>query len=76
MAAIGTPNIRGERRSELIHDLAQGALTHAQLASKYDRHVQAIAQFAVRNRGEIAVIQAGNNKALRCMRVTTTTATS
>jgi hypothetical protein len=34
------------------------------LASKYNRHVQAIAQFAVRNRGEIAVIQAGNNKAL------------
>ena len=64
MAAVGTPNIRGEQRSELVHDLAQGSLTHAQLASKYNRHVQAIAQFAVRNRGEIAVIQAGTNRAL------------
>jgi hypothetical protein len=64
MAASGKPDIRGERRSELIWDLAQGELTHAQLASKYDRHVQAIAQFAVRNRGEIAVVQAGTNKAL------------
>jgi hypothetical protein len=64
MAAIGKPNIRGERRSELIWDLASGALTHHELAAKYDRHVQAIAQFAVRNRGEIAVVEAGNNKAL------------
>jgi PAS domain-containing protein len=64
MAATGKPDIRGERRSELIWDLAQGSLTHAELATKYDRHVQAIAQFAVRNRGEIAVVQAGNNRAL------------
>jgi hypothetical protein len=34
------------------------------LAAKFDRHPQAIAQFSVRNRAEIAVIQAGNNKAL------------
>jgi hypothetical protein len=61
MAAVGKPDIRGDRRSELIWDLAQGALTHAQLAEKYNRHAQAIAQFAVRNKGEIAVIQAGNN---------------
>jgi hypothetical protein len=65
MAANGTPDIRGEQRQELVNDLAHGALTHAELASKYQRHVQAIAQFAVRNRGEIAVIQAGNSKDLR-----------
>jgi hypothetical protein len=64
MAAVGKPNIKGEQRQELVNDLAQGSLTHAQLAEKYDRHVQAIAQFAVRNRAEIAVIRAGNNKAL------------
>ena len=51
VAAVGTPDIRGEQRSELIWDLAQGSLTHAQLADKYDRHPQAIAQFSVRNRG-------------------------
>jgi hypothetical protein len=64
MAAVGKPNIKGEQRQELVNDLAQGSLTHAQLAEKFDRHVQAIAQFAVRNRAEIAVIRAGNNKAL------------
>jgi hypothetical protein len=64
MAATGTPDIRGELRQELINDLSSGQLTHAQLAEKYNRHVQAIAQFAVRNRAEIAVIQAGNNKLL------------
>jgi hypothetical protein len=64
MAANGTPDIKGELRSELVNDLAQGSLTHAQLAEKYGRHVQAIAQFSVRNKGEIAVIRAGNNKAL------------
>jgi hypothetical protein len=63
-AGTGTPHIKGERRAELIHDLAQGSLSHAELAAKFDRHVQAIAQFAVRNRGEIAVIQAGTNRAL------------
>jgi hypothetical protein len=63
-AGTGTPHIKGERRAELIHDLAQGSLSHAELAGKFDRHPQAIAQFAVRNRGEIAVIQAGTNKAL------------
>jgi hypothetical protein len=64
MAAIGTPDIRGERRSELIQDLARGDQTYEQLGLKYDRHFKAIAQFAVRNRGEIAVVQAGNNRAL------------
>ncbi len=64
MAAVGTPNIRGEQRSELINDLAAGSLTHTQLGAKFGRHPQAIAQFAVRNRAEIAVVQAGNNKAL------------
>jgi hypothetical protein len=64
MAAPGRPDIRGERREELVQDLARGDLTHTQLAEKYDRHVQAIAQFAVRNKAEIAVIQAGHNKAL------------
>jgi hypothetical protein len=44
--------------------LAVGSLTHAQLAEKYGRHPQAIAQFSVRNKAEIAVIQAGHNKAL------------
>ena len=64
MAAPGTPDIRGEQREELVQDLARGDLTHAQLAEKYGRHPQAIAQFAVRNKAEIAVIQAGHNKAL------------
>src|SRR4249919_3672426 len=64
MAANGTPDIRGEQRSELVNDLAHGALTHTQLAEKYNRHPKAIAQFAVRNRGEIAVVQAGNNRTL------------
>jgi hypothetical protein len=64
MAAPGTLDIRGEQREELISDLAKGSLTHAQLAEKYRRHVQAIAQFAVRNKAEIQVIQAGHSKAL------------
>lgn len=64
MAANGTPDIRGEQRTELINDLAQDALTHVQLGEKFGRHPQAIAQFAVRNRGEIAVVQAGTNRAL------------
>lgn len=64
MAAPGSPDIRGERREELVQDLARGDLTHTQLAEKYSRHVQAISQFSVRNRAEIAVIQAGHNKAL------------
>src|SRR5829696_205188 len=64
MAAPGTPDIRGEQREELINDLARGELTHAQLAEKYVRHPQAIAQFSVRNKAEIAVVQAGHNKAL------------
>lgn len=64
MAAPGTPDIRGEQREELVQDLARGDLTHAQLAEKYSRHPQAVAQFAVRNKAEIAVIQAGHNKAL------------
>jgi hypothetical protein len=60
MAGNGTPDIRGEQRTELIQDLAEGALTHAQLAEKYGgRHVQAISQFAGRNRGTIAVVRAG-----------------
>jgi hypothetical protein len=64
MAAPGKPNIKGEQRQELVNDLAQGSLTHAELATKFDRHPQAIAQFAVRNRAEISVIRAGNNKLL------------
>jgi hypothetical protein len=64
MAAPGSPDIRGEQREELVQDLARGDLTHAQLAEKHDRHVQTIAQFSVRNKAEIAVIQAGHNKAL------------
>jgi hypothetical protein len=64
MAATGTPDIRGEQRSELVADLAAGTLTHTQLGAKFNRHPQAIAQFAVRNRGEIAAVQAGNHKAL------------
>jgi hypothetical protein len=65
MAALGKPDIRGERRAELVNDLAAGSLTHAELGAKYDRHVQAISQFSVRNRAEIAVVQAGNDKTLR-----------
>jgi hypothetical protein len=65
VAAPGKPDIRGEQRAELINDLAQGSLTHAELAAKFDRHPQAIAQFAVRNRGEIAVVQSRNNRDLR-----------
>jgi hypothetical protein len=34
------------------------------LAEKYGRHPQAIAQFSVRNKAEIAIVQAGHNKAL------------
>jgi hypothetical protein len=64
MAAPGSPDIRGERREELVQDLARGDLTHTQLAAKYGRHPQAIAQLSVRNKAEIAVIQAGHNKAL------------
>jgi hypothetical protein len=64
MAAPGTPDIRGEQREELINDLARGDLTHAQLGEKYGRHPQGIANFAVRNKAEIAVVQAGHNKAL------------
>src|SRR5215207_6979832 len=64
MAGPGTPDIRGEQREELVQDLALGSLTHAELAEKYGRHVQTIAQFSVRNKAEIAVVQAGHNKAL------------
>jgi hypothetical protein len=64
MAAPGTPDIRGEQREELINDLARGDLTHAQLGEKHGRHPHAIAQFSVRNKAEIAVVQAGHNKAL------------
>jgi hypothetical protein len=65
MVAPKTPDIRGEQREALINDLARGDLTHTQLAEKYDgRHPQAIAQFAVRNKAEIAVVQAGHNTAL------------
>ncbi len=64
MAAPGKPDIRGEQREELVQDLARGDLTHTQLGEKYDRHPQAIANFAVRNKAEIAVIQTGHNKAL------------
>ena len=62
MAAIGKPNIRGEQRSELVQDLAQRCAHPCPVGGKYDRHVQAIAQFAVRNRGEIAVIRAGTQQ--------------
>jgi hypothetical protein len=65
MAAPGTPDIRGEERQALVNDLAAGALTHAQLGERYSRHPQAIAQFAVRNKGEIAVVQSRNNTDLR-----------
>jgi hypothetical protein len=64
MAGPNTPDIRGERREELVQDLARGELTHAQLAEKYQRHWQAIAQFAGRNRAEIAIVRAGHHKAL------------
>ena len=64
MAAIGTPDISGEQRAELINDLARGELTHTQLAEKNQRHVQTIAQFSVRNRAEIQVVRAGHNKQL------------
>lgn len=48
------PHIRGQERADLVDDLAQGDQTHEQLAEKYGgRHVQAIKQFAVRNRAEI-----------------------
>jgi hypothetical protein len=63
MAGPDTPDIRGERRAELVDDLAKGELTHTQLAEKYGRHVQTIAQFSVRNRAEIQVARAGHNKA-------------
>jgi hypothetical protein len=64
MAGPNTPNIRGEQREELVNDLARGELTHTQLAEKYGRYVQTIAQFSVRNKAEIAIVQAGHNKAL------------
>jgi hypothetical protein len=64
MAGPNTPDIRGAQREELVQDLARGELTHTQLAEKFSRHPQAIAQFAVRNRAEIQVIQAGHNKTL------------
>jgi hypothetical protein len=63
MAANGTPDIRGEQRTELIQDLARG-VAHALLAEKYSRHIQAIKQFSARNAGEVAVVQAGINKSL------------
>ena len=64
MAGPSTPDIRGAQREELVQDLARGELTHTQLSEKYSRHVQTIAQFAVRCKAEIAVMQAGHNKAL------------
>jgi hypothetical protein len=44
MAGPHTPDIRGDQREELVQDLATGSLTHTQLAEKYSRHPQAIAQ--------------------------------
>jgi hypothetical protein len=64
MAGPNTPDIRGAQREELVQDLARGDLTHTQLAEKHGRHVQTIAQFSVRNKAEIAIVQAGHNKAL------------
>jgi hypothetical protein len=53
MATSETPDIRGSLRAELVRDLALGELTHDQLGEKYDRHPQAIANFAFRNKAEI-----------------------
>ena len=53
MATADTPDIRGSLRAELIRDLALGELTHEQLAETYDRHPQAITNFASRNKDEI-----------------------
>ena len=48
-----TPDIRGSLRAELVRDLALGELTHDQLAEKYERAPQTIANFASRNKAEI-----------------------
>jgi hypothetical protein len=53
MATADTPDIRGSLRAELVRDLALGELTHPELAEKYDRHPQAITNFASRNKAEI-----------------------
>jgi hypothetical protein len=47
-------HIRGQERADLVDDLAQKSLTHAELATKYSRHVQTISQFSARNSSEIA----------------------
>jgi hypothetical protein len=49
MATADTPDIRGSLRAELIRDLALGELTHPELAEKYGRAVQSIANFSSRN---------------------------
>lgn len=59
-----SPHIRGEQREALLNDLARADLTHHQLAEKYGKHVQTIAQFAVRNKAEWMVIRSDRNRAL------------
>jgi hypothetical protein len=49
MATPDTPDIRGSLRAELVRDLALGELTHPQLAEKYGRAQQSIANFSSRN---------------------------
>lgn len=64
MAAPGKPDIRGEQRTELIHDLADGSLSHAQLAQKWGRDEQSIKQFLARNCAAVEAVRAGTSKAL------------
>jgi hypothetical protein len=54
-------HIRGEERHALVEDLALGDLTQADLATKFERHPQTIAQFSARNAAEIA----GRRRALQ-----------
>jgi hypothetical protein len=49
-----TRDIRGRERLALVHALAANDQTQDQLAERFGRHEQAIAQFSVRNRAEIA----------------------
>jgi hypothetical protein len=52
--ATWAPQIRGQERQDLVDDLARGDKTHAMLADKFSRSLQAIRQFSARNSVEIA----------------------
>jgi hypothetical protein len=63
MAAPGSPDIRGSDRQEMLEDIARG-VPYAEIASKFNRHIQSVKEMAQRRAGEISVIRAGINAEL------------